>query len=222
MNHEELSRYRIHKDKYDFYFDFIDKEKELGIDDMEMDKYPYFQRLLQALNQYEEDKKEKEEEINRYIHTIKGLEKELEQKDKEIKDMIYYNNLSHFRLSDDGLILTVKGGEEWLDTNTATVEDYIDKMNQLVDANRGLIRQRTEQTYEINRLSRPKITTIQDNEGNEFLMTLEEYEKFKEWQPSFTKENLTITYDEPSSTLSHIDVYSRYKKQIKKTNEEGV
>ena len=222
MDFGELCRYRIHKDKYDFYFDFIDNEKELGLDDIEMEKYPYFQRLLQALNQYEEEKTKNLQEIDKYIHTIKGLEKELEQKDKQIKDMIYYNNLSHFRLSDDGLILTVKDGEEWLDTNTATVEDYIDKMNQLVDANRGLIRQRSEQAYEISRLARPKITRIQHKDGEEFLMTLEEYEKFKEWQPSCTKENLTITYDKPSSTLSHIDVYSRYKKQIKKTNEGGL
>ena len=215
MDFGELCRYRIHKDKYDFYFDFIDNEKELGLDDIEIEKYPYFQRLLNALNLYEDEKTKNLQEIDNHIYTIKRLEEELEQKDKKIKDMIYYNNLSHFRLSDDGVILTVKGGEEWLDTNTATVEDYLDKMNQLVDANRGLIRQRTEQTYEINRLARPKITTIQDNDGNEFLMTLDEYEKFKEWQPSFAKENLTIIQDEPTPTLSHIDVYSRYKKQIK-------
>lgn len=68
MGFGELCRYRIHKDKYDFYFDFIDNEKELGLDDIEMEKYPYFQRLLQALNHYEEEKTKNLQEIDKYIH----------------------------------------------------------------------------------------------------------------------------------------------------------
>lgn len=208
-------RYKIHKDNYDFYFDFIDKENRLTLDDIEMDKHHYFQELLKALNEYEEEKTKLAQQINEHIHTIKELKDEIKNKDKEIERMIYYNDLSHFKLSDNGIICTVKDGEEWLDTNTSTVQDYIDKMNQLVDANQGLRRQRTEQTWEINRLSRPKIIKVKDNEDEEFLMTEEEYLKFKEWQPSFAKENIKTVQEKPTPTLSHIDVYLKYKKKIK-------